>query len=160
MSTTSPRGRPAACPSTRCLCTPARSTRTSRRLACRSWSTAPCTSRRPTSRSPTKASTRRPWSSITPRRTSPSRASSSTCTCEVKGLLIAKETRQELYERYRILAEKESEVCFVGRLASYKYFNMDQDILNALEIYDSLKETGKLQPKRRPEDFGPGDGPK
>eukprot|EP00444_Apocalathium_aciculiferum_P009481 CAMPEP_0183387088 /NCGR_PEP_ID=MMETSP0370-20130417/2900_1 /TAXON_ID=268820 /ORGANISM="Peridinium aciculiferum, Strain PAER-2" /LENGTH=462 /DNA_ID=CAMNT_0025565571 /DNA_START=54 /DNA_END=1442 /DNA_ORIENTATION=- len=94
---------------------------------------------------------------------------------EVKGSLIAKETssdvgepyypvpntqNQELYERYRILAEKESEVCFVGRLASYKYFNMDQAILNALEIYDSLKETGKLQPKRRPEDFGPGDGPK
>ena len=51
-------------------------------------------------------------------------------------------------------------VAFVGRLASYKYFNMDQAILNALEIYDNLKETGKLAPKRRPEDFGPGDGPK
>jgi len=94
---------------------------------------------------------------------------------EVKGSLIAKETssdvgepyypvpnkqNQDLYEKYRLLAEAESEVCFVGRLASYKYFNMDQAILNALEIYDSLKETGKLQPKRRPEDFGPGDGPK
>lgn len=94
---------------------------------------------------------------------------------EVRGTLIAKETssdvgepyypvpnaqNQALYERYRLLAEKESEVCFVGRLASYKYFNMDQAILNALEIYDSLKETGRLQPKRRPEDFGPGDGPK
>jgi len=94
---------------------------------------------------------------------------------EVKGSLIAKETssdvgepyypvpnkeNQQLYEKYRALAEAESEVCFVGRLASYKYFNMDQAILNALEIYDSLKETGKLQPKRRPEDFGPGDGPK
>ena len=65
-----------------------------------------------------------------------------------------------LYERYRQLAEQESSVCFVGRLASYKYFNMDQAILNALEIYDNMKETGKLQPKRRPEDFGPGDGPK
>ena len=42
-----------------------------------------------------------------------------------------------LYERYRELAAKESGVCFVGRLASYKYFNMDQAILNALEIYDS-----------------------
>lgn len=65
-----------------------------------------------------------------------------------------------LYEKYRALAEKEEGVCFVGRLASYKYFNMDQAILNALEIYDNMKETGKLQPKRRPEDFGPGDGPK
>ena len=51
-------------------------------------------------------------------------------------------------------------MAFVGRLASYKYFNMDQAILNALEMYDNLKETGKLAPKRRPEDFGPGDGPK
>eukprot|EP00928_Gymnodinium_smaydae_P032321 TRINITY_DN2343_c13_g1_i1.p1 TRINITY_DN2343_c13_g1~~TRINITY_DN2343_c13_g1_i1.p1 ORF type:complete len:495 (+),score=72.05 TRINITY_DN2343_c13_g1_i1:91-1485(+) len=69
---------------------------------------------------------------------------------------------QELYEKYRALAEKEesSKVCFVGRLASYKYFNMDQAILNALEIFDNLKEKGRLAPKRRPEDFGPGDGPK
>jgi len=66
----------------------------------------------------------------------------------------------DLYEKYRLLAEKESHVCFCGRLASYKYFNMDQATLNALEIFDSLKESGKLQPKRRPEDFGPGDGPK
>jgi UDP-galactopyranose mutase len=69
---------------------------------------------------------------------------------------------QALYEKYRALAEKEEagKVCFVGRLASYKYFNMDQAILNALEIYDNLKEKGTLAPKRRPEDFGPGDGPK
>lgn len=96
---------------------------------------------------------------------------------EVKGSLIAYEysmsegdpyypvpnpKNQELYEKYRSLAEKEEggKVCFVGRLASYKYFNMDQAILNALEIYDNMKEKGKLAPKRRPEDFGPGDGPK
>jgi len=94
---------------------------------------------------------------------------------EVPGTTVVKETsssegepyypvpnpaNQELYERYRELAEKESAVCFVGRLASYKYFNMDQAILNALEMFDSLRDTGKLQPKRRPEDFGPGDGPK
>uniref|UniRef100_A0A7S2BDZ4 UDP-galactopyranose mutase C-terminal domain-containing protein n=1 Tax=Octactis speculum TaxID=3111310 RepID=A0A7S2BDZ4_9STRA len=94
---------------------------------------------------------------------------------EVKGSLIAREYSSDvgdpyypvpneenhaLYEKYRELAEKEEGVCFVGRLASYKYFNMDQAILNALEIYDNLKETGKLAPKRRPQDFGPGDGPK
>ena len=94
---------------------------------------------------------------------------------EVKGSLIAREyssavgdpyypvpnpENRALYERYRELAEKEEGVCFVGRLASYKYFNMDQAILNALEIYDNMKDTGKLQPKRKPEDFGEGDGPK
>jgi len=60
---------------------------------------------------------------------------------KVKGTLIAKEIssaegdpyypvpnpdNRALYERYRELAEKEEGVCFVGRLASYKYFNMDQ----------------------------------
>jgi len=94
---------------------------------------------------------------------------------KVKGTLLAREyssaegdpyypvpnpANHALYEKYRALAEKEEGVCFVGRLASYKYFNMDQAILNALEIYDNMKETGKLAPKRRPEDFGPGDGPK
>jgi hypothetical protein len=39
-------------------------------------------------------------------------------------------------------------------------FKRLQAILNALEIYDNLKENGTLAPKRRPEDFGPGDGPK
>ena len=41
------------------------------------------------------------------------------------------------------LAEKEPGVTFVGRLASYKYFNMDQAILNALEFFDS--EIGSLR---------------
>ena len=56
---------------------------------------------------------------------------------------------RELYERYRALAEAEEGVCFVGRLASYKYFNMDQAILNALEMFDGLKESGKLAPKSK-----------
>jgi hypothetical protein len=34
---------------------------------------------------------------------------------------------------------------------------MDQAILNALEMFDNLKETGKLAPKRSPADFGPGE---
>jgi UDP-galactopyranose mutase len=42
----------------------------------------------------------------------------------------------ELYEKYKELANNEKNVHFVGRLASYKYFNMDQAILNALEYYE------------------------
>ena len=56
---------------------------------------------------------------------------------------------RELYEKYAAMAEKEENVCFVGRLASYKYFNMDQAILNALEMYDNLKNKGRLDPQRR-----------
>ena len=43
----------------------------------------------------------------------------------------------ELYEKYKNLAEKEEEknVFFVGRLANYKYFNMDEAIGNALNFF-------------------------
>lgn len=43
------------------------------------------------------------------------------------------------------MANKEEGVVFVGRLASYKYFNMDQAILNALEMYDDMVASGKLK---------------
>ena len=39
---------------------------------------------------------------------------------------------RSLFEKYQKLAAEEPGVCFVGRLASYKYFNMDQAFLNAL----------------------------
>jgi UDP-galactopyranose mutase len=41
-----------------------------------------------------------------------------------------------IYERYKVLADQEKDVAFVGRLANYKYFNMDQAFLNALELFD------------------------
>lgn len=43
---------------------------------------------------------------------------------------------KDLYKRYQEMAEKEEGVTFVGRLANYKYFNMDDAILNALELFD------------------------
>lgn len=56
---------------------------------------------------------------------------------------------RELYEKYAAMAANENSVCFVGRLASYKYFNMDQAILNALEAFDNLKNHGRFDPNRR-----------
>lgn len=41
-----------------------------------------------------------------------------------------------LYEKYKELAKLENNVHFIGRLASYKYFNMDQAIKNSLEWYN------------------------
>ena len=40
-----------------------------------------------------------------------------------------------LYAWYQALAEKEPNITFVGWLANYKYFNMDEAILNALELF-------------------------
>ena len=49
---------------------------------------------------------------------------------------------QNLYKRYQKLAEKEENVTFVGRLASYKYFNMDEAILNAIMTYEEIANSG------------------
>ena len=46
------------------------------------------------------------------------------------------QTNGQLYERYRQLAEKESNVIFGGRLGQYKYFDMDQVIAEALMCCD------------------------
>lgn len=48
----------------------------------------------------------------------------------------------KLYKKYQELAqreEKEKNVYFVGRLASYKYFNMDAAIDNALNMFNEIE---------------------
>jgi UDP-galactopyranose mutase len=41
----------------------------------------------------------------------------------------------EIYKKYQELAEARSDVHFVGRLATYKYYNMDQVVAQALTVY-------------------------
>ena len=55
---------------------------------------------------------------------------------------------REMKKSVKALSKKERDVKFVGRLASYKYFNMDQAILNALEFFDS--EIALLKWKKSP----------
>lgn len=43
-----------------------------------------------------------------------------------------------LYERYRELAKATARVHFVGRLATYRYYNMDQVVAQALTLYADL----------------------
>ncbi len=45
-----------------------------------------------------------------------------------------------LYARYRALAEREKNVLFGGRLAEYKYYDMDEVVLCALELAKKLSE--------------------
>ena len=42
---------------------------------------------------------------------------------------------KKLYEKYKSMAKNEKNIHFIGRLASYKYFNMDQAIRNALDYF-------------------------
>ncbi len=53
----------------------------------------------------------------------------------------------ELYAKYRALAERLSHVYFVGRLATYKYYNMDQVVAQALATFDRLKRAEDRQPQ-------------
>lgn len=46
---------------------------------------------------------------------------------------------QKIYEMYKAEADALLDVYFVGRLANYKYFNMDQAFKNALELFYSLE---------------------
>lgn len=54
---------------------------------------------------------------------------------------VPNEKNQKLYEQYKAEAEKLTDVYFVGRLANYKYFNMDEAFKNALELFDSLENS-------------------
>jgi UDP-galactopyranose mutase len=45
-----------------------------------------------------------------------------------------------LYKRYETLARQERGVHFVGRLATYKYYNMDQVVAQALALFARLTE--------------------
>lgn len=44
------------------------------------------------------------------------------------------EKNQALYEKYRALADREANVIFGGRLAEYKYYDMDKVIRRALDV--------------------------
>jgi UDP-galactopyranose mutase len=47
---------------------------------------------------------------------------------------------QRIYERYKKKAEALTDVYFVGRLANYKYFNMDQAFKNSLDLFEDLEK--------------------
>ena len=45
----------------------------------------------------------------------------------------------DLYEKYKELSIKEKNVYFGGRLAEYKYYDMDKVILSALNFIEQIK---------------------
>jgi UDP-galactopyranose mutase len=53
---------------------------------------------------------------------------------------------EALFKRYEALAESESDVHFIGRLAQYRYYNMDQVVASALAL--SRKLIDAAEPRR------------
>ncbi|MCD2323677.1 UDP-galactopyranose mutase [Sphingomonas sp. IC-56] len=59
---------------------------------------------------------------------------------------IPREENQALFKRYEALALAQTDVTFVGRLATYRYYNMDQVVGQALATY--RKQFAAKQPKQ------------
>src|SRR5690554_1699134 len=53
---------------------------------------------------------------------------------------ILNERNRSIYEKYNQEAQKLTDVYFVGRLANYKYFNMDEAFKNALDLFEGLRK--------------------
>jgi UDP-galactopyranose mutase len=59
---------------------------------------------------------------------------------------VPREENEALFKRYEELAAKEANVTFVGRLAQYRYYNMDQVVGAALTAAKRLAERGNQAP--------------
>jgi len=55
-----------------------------------------------------------------------------------------------LYKQYEALAQSTPKVHFVGRLATYKYYNMDQVVAQALTVVAKLHGDRRLEVTREP----------
>jgi len=53
---------------------------------------------------------------------------------------IPRKENADLYNRYKALADARPDVHFVGRLATYKYYNMDQIVAQALNVYRKIAD--------------------
>jgi UDP-galactopyranose mutase len=58
---------------------------------------------------------------------------------------VPRKENAELYARYKALADKTPDVHFVGRLATYKYYNMDQIVAQALTTYGKIAGMKRIE---------------
>jgi UDP-galactopyranose mutase len=62
---------------------------------------------------------------------------------------VPKPENNVLYKRYQALAEATPDVHFVGRLATYKYYNMDQIVAQALTVCAKIVGASRAELTRR-----------
>jgi UDP-galactopyranose mutase len=62
---------------------------------------------------------------------------------------IPRPENQDLFKKYEALADATPNVTFVGRLATYRYYNMDQVVGQALTAFRRLDAQRKLVGKQR-----------
>ncbi|MEJ7587971.1 MAG: UDP-galactopyranose mutase [Ferruginibacter sp.] len=56
----------------------------------------------------------------------------------------------ELYKKYLCLADSMANTYFTGRLATYKYYNMDQVVAQSLTLFKKLSQRGSVQTINEP----------
>ncbi len=64
----------------------------------------------------------------------------------------------DLYARYKTLADTTPNVHFVGRLATYKYYNMDQIVAQALTTYGKIAGMKRVEAMVQSNGNGNGNG--
>ena len=58
---------------------------------------------------------------------------------------VPRKENADLYAQYQALADETPDVHFVGRLATYKYYNMDQIVAQALTVYAKMVSAGRKE---------------
>ncbi len=58
---------------------------------------------------------------------------------------VPRKENTELYAKYKALADRTANVHFVGRLATYKYYNMDQIVAQALTTYGKMAGMKRIE---------------
>jgi UDP-galactopyranose mutase len=58
---------------------------------------------------------------------------------------VPRKENAEIYAKYKALADRTPEVHFVGRLATYKYYNMDQIVAQALTVYAKMNSVKRKE---------------
>jgi UDP-galactopyranose mutase len=58
---------------------------------------------------------------------------------------VPRKENAELYTKYKALADATPNVHFVGRLATYKYYNMDQIVAQALTTYGKIAGMKRIE---------------
>ena len=63
---------------------------------------------------------------------------------------IPRAENMEIYNKYKMMAASEPDTYFTGRLGTYKYYNMDQVVAQALTLYKKLTEKENATKPARP----------
>ncbi len=71
---------------------------------------------------------------------------------------VPRKENADLYAKYKALADGTPNVHFVGRLATYKYYNMDQIVAQALTTYGKIAGMKRVEATARIQTNGNGNG--